>query len=179
MYICLRGIDFAWIWPILCFFIIVSSNQTDFSGGTVDITVQEIKEDGDIKQIYMANGGDWGGVKVDQAIGEFLLDIFGMEIMDRFRNENKADYLSLCREFEVKKRGIRPDSTVKITLRLPLALTEKFQEVKGVSMKNSVKSNKSMSWVGDKLRVDPDTARDFYQESCKQIGNPCLYLLHR
>jgi hypothetical protein len=31
----------------------------DFSGGTVDITVQEIKEDGDIKQIYMANGGDW------------------------------------------------------------------------------------------------------------------------
>jgi hypothetical protein len=69
----------------------------------------------------------------------------------------------------VKKRGIRPDSTVKITLRIPLALTEKFQEVKGVSMKNSFKSNKSMSWVGDKLRLDPDTARDFYQESCKQI----------
>jgi hypothetical protein len=35
--------------------------------------------------------------------------------MDRFRNEDKADYLNLCREFEVKKRGIRPDSTVKIT----------------------------------------------------------------
>jgi hypothetical protein len=48
--------------------------------------------------------------------------------MDKFRNEDKADYLSLCREFEVKKRGIRPDSTVKITLRLPLALTEKFQD---------------------------------------------------
>jgi hypothetical protein len=52
---------------------------------------------------------------------------------------------------------------------LHVALTEKFQEVKGVSMKNSFKSNKSMSWVGDKLRLDPDTARDFYQESCKQI----------
>ena len=141
----------------------------DAGGGTVDITVQEIKEDGDIKQIYMANGGDWGGVKVDQAFDQFLLDIVGMETMDKFRNEDKADYLSLCREFEVKKRGIRPDSTVKITLRIPLALTEKFQEVKGVSMKNSVKSNKSMSWVGDKLRLDPDTARDFYQESCKQI----------
>ena len=117
----------------------------------------------------MANGGDWGGVKVDQAFDEFLLDIVGMETMDRFRNEDKADYLSLCREFEVKKRGIRPDSTAKITLRIPQSLTEKFQEVKGVSMKNSFKSNKSMSWVGDKLRVDPDTARDFYQESCKQI----------
>jgi hypothetical protein len=35
----------------------------------------------------MANGGDWGGVKVDQAFDEFLLDIVGMETMDRFRNE--------------------------------------------------------------------------------------------
>ena len=51
----------------------------------------------------MANGGDWGGVKVDQAFDEFLLDIVGMEAMDRFRNEDKADYLNLCREFEVKK----------------------------------------------------------------------------
>jgi hypothetical protein len=59
----------------------------------------------------MANGGDWGGVKVDKAFDEFLLDIVGMETMGRFQNEDKADYLSLCREFEVKKRGIRPDST--------------------------------------------------------------------
>jgi hypothetical protein len=71
-----------------------------------------MRKDGDIKQIYMANGGDWGGVKVDQAFDEFLLDIVGMETMDRFRNEDKADYLNLCREFEVKKRGIRPDSTI-------------------------------------------------------------------
>ena len=117
----------------------------------------------------MANGGDWGGIKVDQAFDEFLLDIVGMETMDRFRNEEKADYLNLCREFEVKKRNIRPDSTVKITFRIPQPLAEKFQEVKGMSMKNSFKSNKSMLLAGDKLRVDPDIARDFYQESCKQI----------
>jgi hypothetical protein len=30
----------------------------------------------------MANGGDWGGVKVDQAFDKFLLDIVGMETMD-------------------------------------------------------------------------------------------------
>lgn len=141
----------------------------DAGGGTIDITVQEIKPDGNIKQIYMANGGDWGGVKVDQAFDEFMLDIVGMETMDKFRNEDKAEYLSLCREFEVKKRGIRPDSTAKITLRIPLILSEKFQEVKGVSLKDSFKSNKSMSWIGDKLRVDPDTAKDFYSETCRQI----------
>jgi hypothetical protein len=58
------------------------------------------------------------GVCRNIAFDKFLLDIVGMETMDRFRNEDKADYLSLCREFEVKKRGIRPDSTVKITIRI-------------------------------------------------------------
>ena len=43
-----------------------------------------MRKDGDIKQIYMANGGDWGGVKVYQAFDKFLLDIVGMEAMDRF-----------------------------------------------------------------------------------------------
>jgi hypothetical protein len=54
------------------------------------------------------------GVKVDKAFDEFLLDIVGMETMGRFQNEDKADYLSLCREFEVKKRGIRLNNYVCI-----------------------------------------------------------------
>jgi hypothetical protein len=57
----------------------------------------------------MANGGDWGGVKVDQAFDKFLLDIVGMETMDRFRNEDKADYLSLI----IKKYNIGHITTVK------------------------------------------------------------------
>ncbi|XP_063414094.1 heat shock 70 kDa protein 12A-like [Mytilus trossulus] len=141
----------------------------DAGGGTVDITVQEIKDDGDIKQIYMANGGDWGGTKVDEAFDEFLTDIVGSDTVDKFRKDDKVDYLGLCREFEVKKRSIRPDSTAKITIRIPLSLSERFQEVKGVSLKSSFKSNKSMSWVGDKLRVDPDTAKKFFEEPCKRI----------
>jgi hypothetical protein len=61
-----------------------------------------MKKDGNIKQIYMSNDGDWGGIKVDQTFDEFLLDILGMKTMDRFRNEDKVDYFNLCREFEVK-----------------------------------------------------------------------------
>ncbi|CAG2194321.1 unnamed protein product [Mytilus edulis] len=142
----------------------------DAGGGTVDITVQEIKDDGDIKQIYMANGGDWGGTKVDEAFDEFLTEIVGSDTVDKFRKDDKVDYLGLCREFEVKKRSIRPDSTAKITIRIPLSLSERFQEVKGVSLKSSFKSNKSMSWVGDKLRVDPDTAKS----SLKNHANALL-----
>ncbi|CAG2190341.1 unnamed protein product [Mytilus edulis] len=143
----------------------------DAGGGTVDITVQEIKDDGDIKQIYMANGGDWGGTKVDEAFYEFLTEIVGSDTVDKFRKEDKVDYLGLCREFEVKKRSIRPDSTAKITIRIPLSLSDNFEEVQEVSLKSSFKSNKSMSWtcVGGKLRVDPDTAKNFFEGPCQRI----------
>lgn len=143
----------------------------DAGGGTIDITVQEIKSDGDIKQIYMANGGDWGGTKVDRAFDDFMVDIVGQETMDHFRNTDRSEYLTLSREFEIKKRSIRPDSTAKITLRIPLTLGDKFREVKGESLKDSFKSNKNMSWVGDKLRVDPVTARKFYEETCNEVVN--------
>ncbi|WAR26553.1 HS12A-like protein [Mya arenaria] len=33
-------------------------------GGTVDIAVQEVAENGSMKNIYKASGGDWGGTKV-------------------------------------------------------------------------------------------------------------------
>ncbi|CAG2190347.1 unnamed protein product [Mytilus edulis] len=107
--------------------------------------------------------------KVDQAFDEFMLDIVGLETMDKFRNEDKAEYLSLCREFEVKKRSILPDRTAKITLRIPLILSETFQKVKGIALKDSFKSNKSMEWVGDKLRIDPDIVKAFFSKSCRQI----------
>ncbi|XP_076117385.1 heat shock 70 kDa protein 12A-like [Mytilus galloprovincialis] len=141
----------------------------DAGGGTIDITVQEIKPDGNIKQIYMANGGDWGGVKVDQAFEEFLTDMVGMETMEVFREEDKLEYLSLCREFEMKKRDIRPDSKAKCTIRVPVCLIERLQDVKGMSLKEVSSSNKSIVWVGDKLRLDAETAKSFFTEASRQI----------
>ncbi|CAC5416129.1 unnamed protein product [Mytilus coruscus] len=126
----------------------------DAGGGTIDITVQEIKPDGNIKQIYMANGGDWGGVKVDQAFEEFLTDIVGMETMEEFRKEDKEEYLSLCREFEMKKRDIRPAGKARFTIRIPVILSERLRDVKGMSLEDISSSNKSIVWVGDKLRLD-------------------------
>ncbi|XP_052076812.1 heat shock 70 kDa protein 12B-like isoform X5 [Mytilus californianus] len=141
----------------------------DAGGGTIDITVQEIKPDGNIKQIYMANGGDWGGVKVDQAFEEFLTDIVGMETMEEFRKEDKEEYLSLCREFEMKKRDIRPAGKARFTIRIPVILSERLRDVKGMSLEVISRSNKSIVWVGDKLRLDSETAKSFFTKASRQI----------
>jgi len=38
-----------------------------YKGGTVDITVHEVKVCGGLRELYKANGGNWGGTYVDKA----------------------------------------------------------------------------------------------------------------
>jgi len=37
------------------------------TGGTVDITVHEVAASGGLRELYKANGGNWGGTYIDQA----------------------------------------------------------------------------------------------------------------
>jgi hypothetical protein len=46
----------------------------------VDITVHEITKNGNLKEIYKANGGDWGGTKVDQAFEDLISEITGIYV---------------------------------------------------------------------------------------------------
>lgn len=36
-------------------------------GGTVDITVHEVQPGGFLKELYKANGGNWGGTYIDKS----------------------------------------------------------------------------------------------------------------
>ncbi|XP_063415149.1 heat shock 70 kDa protein 12B-like [Mytilus trossulus] len=141
----------------------------DAGGGTVDITVQEVQTDGSIKQLYMANGGDWGGTKVDQAFDEYMMELAGPATVYKFRDEDKAGHLDLCREFEIKKRNIQPDQTSKVTFRVPSTLSEIFKREEGTDFKQSVSSSKRVTWVGDKLRVDAALAQGFFDSTCQHI----------
>jgi hypothetical protein len=47
------------------------------TGGTVDITVHEVTDNGNLKELHKASGGAWGGTKVDETFEEFLSSIVG------------------------------------------------------------------------------------------------------
>ena len=89
------------------------------SGGTLDVTAHEIDEDDNIKEIYHATGGDFGGTKVDKQFQELLDKIFGKEFMDEFRRSHPSDWLELMNDFEVKKRADRVMEGELTRIRLP------------------------------------------------------------
>lgn len=48
------------------------------SGGTIDIVVHKITEDGTLAEVYKASGGDWGGTIVTKNLRRLSLDYLRM-----------------------------------------------------------------------------------------------------
>ena len=90
--------------------------------------------------------------------------------MKRFRDESMEDYFDLLREFEMKKRSIDPNSNDLVTIRVPVALRDIYEDVTGENIKSALGKigfEKELTWVGDKLRMKAHLARDMFSESIK------------
>ncbi|XP_045210214.2 heat shock 70 kDa protein 12A-like [Mercenaria mercenaria] len=144
----------------------------DAGGGTVDITVHEIMPNGILREIHKATGGDWGGTKVDQAFENFLCEITGEGVLEKFRDNAMEDYLDLLRNFEVKKREAKLNSDRQTSIKIPVALIDQATEVTGKNVIVKISQSRYRDRVqlaGDKLRLDPVVMIGFFEESVKSI----------
>uniref|UniRef100_A0A8W8KLG7 Heat shock 70 kDa protein 12A n=1 Tax=Magallana gigas TaxID=29159 RepID=A0A8W8KLG7_MAGGI len=79
----------------------------DMGGGTIDIVVHKIMEDGTLAEVYKASGGDWGGTIVDAQFKDFVNELFkNKECFENLWELAPLDALEFEREFEAKKRQI-------------------------------------------------------------------------
>ncbi|XP_060559752.1 heat shock 70 kDa protein 12A-like [Ruditapes philippinarum] len=148
----------------------------DAGGGTVDITVHEITNNGNLKEIYKANGGDWGGTKVDQAFEDLISEITGTSVMEQFKEDNMDAYLDLMKAFEVKKRETQKGKHV--AFKIPVALMNLTEDVTGETIRNTIsqsKHQKSIRLSGDKLRLDFDIIYGVFEKSIESI----IHHLHK
>ncbi|XP_060065858.1 heat shock 70 kDa protein 12A-like isoform X1 [Ylistrum balloti] len=137
----------------------------DAGGGTVDITVHEVEQDGHLKELDKASGGSWGGTTVDESFQQMLIKIVGNEVMQEFRSENTSDFVDMFREFETKKRTVDQTTKNKVTMKIPIALKELFETNTGEDLNETIEQtnyNGKLVWSGDKLRVHPETFRQLF-----------------
>lgn len=144
-----------------------------FLGGTIDITVHEVKDDGSVKELHKANGGDWGGTKVDALFTSLLIDIVGKDVMETFSSIHKYDFLLMLRDFEVKKRTINPKLDDIVTFTVPVSLSDTFCEknpgysITDVALKS--KYGNQLTWKRDKLRMEAKLTKTLFDGVCKHI----------
>ena len=143
-------------------------------GGTVDITVHEVVEKETLREIHKASGGAWGGTRVDEAFRNFFIKIVGKDVMRKFELKCTADFIDMFREFETKKRNIKQNQDVKkVTFKVPIKLSELFEELNGEKIKAKLgimsEYKGRLTWVGDKLRVEPDLMNALFDESINNV----------
>lgn len=85
----------------------------------MDVTAHEVDDNDDVREIYHATGGDYGGTKVDKEFQKLLENVFGADLMDEFRRSHPSDWLVLMNDFEMKKRGDRVMKGEETRVRLP------------------------------------------------------------
>jgi hypothetical protein len=147
-----------------------------FLGGTIDITAHEVQDDGRVKELIKANGGDWGGTNVDRKYMDFIKCLIGNIVTEKIQQHQPSIFFETSREFEIAKRTIKPKSDVKFNARIPSELAETYakhnngndlKSVKTVSMKTKV----DVTFTGDKIRLAPKDAEGFFVDSVSHISD--------
>ncbi|XP_052781386.1 heat shock 70 kDa protein 12A-like [Mya arenaria] len=145
----------------------------DAGGGTVDIAVQEVAENGSMKNIYKASGGDWGGTKVDEAYVKFLENMLGTDSIDAFKRCYMEDYIYMIRDFEMKKRDVDPLTSDKpVVFRVSAMLPKLVKKSRGKKIHEAIKDSqfdKTVSIQGDKLKVDMSIVTNFFKTQVEAI----------
>ena len=61
-------------------------------GGTVDVTLQKVMENGSLEQLKAPSGGDWGGVGIDDAFYSMLEKLIGKDIFQEFKQQHMFEH---------------------------------------------------------------------------------------
>lgn len=100
----------------------------DCGGGTVDLTVHQIEENGQLKELCKTTGGAWGSIGVDCQFEMMLVSIFGESLIQDFINRHPVSWLELMKSFEAKKRAFNPSRHHASNISLPFSFIEHFRK---------------------------------------------------
>ncbi|OWF47855.1 Heat shock 70 kDa protein 12A [Mizuhopecten yessoensis] len=128
----------------------------------------------DSGEIHAANGGDWGGTKVDEALEELLESIVGKAAFEHFRANEIPSIIDLHRNFEVKKKTFTgKDVGTKTTLTVPHSLLELFTAYNpGKPIAYAIEMNHcstDVEWKHDKVRLSQNKTLSLFEQSFKHI----------
>ncbi|XP_056004991.1 heat shock 70 kDa protein 12A-like isoform X2 [Ostrea edulis] len=140
----------------------------DAGGGTIDMAIQEVREDGKLQEIGRVQGGDWGGIYVDGEFKQLLEEIVSKPIFEGFRAKYTGDYIDLFRFFERKKREKQTSLCKSVRMQVP----QSFLNIADDDISKLTKSRgleKIVEWKRDKVHITIDKYFTFFSEVIDKI----------
>ena len=148
------------------------NRKTAFTGSGIDTAVQEILEDGAVKEFPKNVGNASGGTRVDADFLKFFSTLFGSEFIDLYSKKNRIDYLELQYEFEVKKRKFSLESDVGTSLALPNSLIKMYTTKYKQSLQYMIDDSDFVGRIlsqDEYLILDKTVMKDMFGPAVKSI----------
>ncbi|XP_063322816.1 heat shock 70 kDa protein 12A-like [Pelmatolapia mariae] len=144
----------------------------DCGGGTVDITVHEVLDEGALKDLDKASGNDLGGQTVDRKFKEFLREIFSDHVWDEYEANSPSEVQILMYKFVYFKQV---DDDIHMSCPYNLGtLAESRQEIE-----KFFESVEGASWECGAIRISKERLRSFFAESLKGITDSLKEILKK
>lgn len=99
--------------------------------------MHRVSGDKTFKMVYQSRSHRKGSSQVNEQFLLFLSNLVGEEIIRTLKNEYVDDYLTMCNEFEMRKRKIKLDTSDRdeFSFTLPYQIEETFSEKYGDEFK--------------------------------------------
>ncbi|XP_061167539.1 heat shock 70 kDa protein 12A-like [Saccostrea echinata] len=143
----------------------------DIGGGTADFCVHEKISKEEVKEVYKASGGAFGGMYVNKEYKEFLKKIFGRQSLQKLQLRDMGDFLDIERSFEVKKRDAKSEIHGNVTIRIPFNLVEisKAEFPNLAEHTAEVFGTDEVSVMWDKIKINSEIFQTFFRKSIDGI----------
>ncbi|ESN95006.1 hypothetical protein HELRODRAFT_102816 [Helobdella robusta] len=145
----------------------------DCGGGTVDITVHEMEENGGcLRELHRATGGPYGSIGIDHEFEKLLCNIFSPEFMNSFKLKRPTGWVDLMTSFEARKRSAHPNKCTPLNVALPFSFIEYYKKFKGSQVETAIKKHggKDITWSSQgMLRLNPEVMRWLFAPTLDKI----------
>lgn len=132
----------------------------DCGGGTIDITVHEVVEDGKLKELNAASGNDMGGQTVDRKFISFLKEIFSEKIYNKFEQDFPAEALKLKYDIALAK-----SCDQFVLIQCPVSLQDLAKKEKAIE--SYFEGVEGAEWDEGSIIIKEDKLQSFFDESLK------------
>eukprot|EP00058_Branchiostoma_floridae_P006840 XP_002592328.1 hypothetical protein BRAFLDRAFT_240135 [Branchiostoma floridae] len=161
--------------PLIWFYMVNKCLVFQITGGTVDVTVHELRDDGSVRELHRPTGGPWGGTNVDSNFSNLLDKIFGQKFMSRYRHKFPQENVCLMADFEMKKRSAT-DVSVQLNYNF-LNFLSKFSKSKDIAEIVSNSNVEGVRFLNGQLRMSEEVIQSLFQPILDQITSHIQSLL--
>jgi len=93
-------------------------------------------------------------------------------IIQKLKEKHMDEYMDFVKDFEAKKREISSDKLSRVSFRVPQAVREIVKQATGYDISTCIAESPykdTVSLVGDKIQVDIDVVKTFYETAVRSI----------